>query len=206
MGEILTKCCDKETFNVKIPKDSSADRKSEEVRTTGEISKRQSLISLNDFVKRDVLGEGGYGKVFLVEKKDNKNLYALKKVKKKLFQNTLRLKDAINEKNIMVQSSHPFIVKLFFTFQDDKNLYYCMEYVQGGVLFTYIKEQGYLSENVTKFYIAQVILALKYLHEECGIIYRDLKPENLLMDNHGYIKLSDFGLSTSRLRSGRRDK
>ena len=206
MGEILSKCCDSESLDVKIPKAQSEDGEPKRARTVKEMSKRHSLISLNDFVKRDVLGEGGYGKVFLVEKKDNNNLYALKKVKKKLFQDTLRLKDAINEKNIMVKSSHPFVVKLFCTFQDQKNLYYCMEYVQGGVLFRYIKEQGYLSENVTKFYIAQVILALKYLHEEFGIIYRDLKPENLLMDNHGYIKLSDFGLSASKLSSGCGDK
>ena len=102
----------------------------------------------------------------------------------------------------MIEASHPFIVKLHFCFQDASSLYYCMEYVAGGVLFRYIREQGRLSEPVTRFYVAQVVAALSYLHEHCGIIYRDLKPENLLLDDGGYVKLSDFGLSTSWLNSG----
>ena len=202
MGTIVSQLCNPETLKSTTPKEAPTDNKLGTPTTSSEPVKRNTAISLDDFIRLDVIGEGGYGKVFLVKKKDTGRLYALKKVKKKLFNNILRLKDAINEKNIMIESSHPFIVKLYFTFQDKKNLYYAMEYVEGGVLFRYIREQGRLSENVTKFYVAQVILALKYLHEERGIIYRDLKPENILLDNMGYAKLSDFGLSTSIVISG----
>jgi len=202
MGAITSRLYDPKTIsstNKEIPNEVQLSNSP----ISSEPNKKTSLISLDDFTRLDVIGEGGYGKVFLVKKKDNAKLYALKKVKKKLFNNALRLKDVINEKNIMIRSFHPFTVKLYFTFQDKKNLYYVMEYVEGGVLFKYIREQGRLSENVTKFYVAQVILALKYLHEDCKIIYRDLKPENLLLDKTGYLKVSDFGLSTSKLNSGR---
>lgn len=205
MGGLVSQMCNPETIKPTPNKEqASGDNKLGTSAISSEPKRRGSLISLDDFIKLDQIGEGGYGKVFLVKKKDNAKLYALKKVKKKLFNNILRLKDAINEKNIMIRSSHPFIVKLYFSFQDKNNLYYCMEYVEGGVLFRYIREQGRLSESVTKFYVAQVVLALKYLHEECHIIYRDLKPENLLLDSMGYLKVSDFGLSTSKLNSGGR--
>lgn len=205
MGTVISQLCNPNTIKDPTrPKETAGDTKLGISAISSEPLKKSNLISLDDFIRLDVLGEGGYGKVFLVKKKDNEKLYALKKVKKKLFNNILRLKDAINEKNIMIRSSHPFIVKLYFSFQDKKNLYYCMEYVEGGVLFKYIREQGRLSENITRFYIAQVVMALKYLHEDCKIIYRDLKPENLLLDKMGYIKVSDFGLSTSNITSGRR--
>jgi len=197
--------CKPETVKVAPPKEQTPEPKKINSPISSEPNRRNSLISLDDFVLLGVLGEGGYGKVYLVKKKDNSRQYALKKVRKELFKSTLRLKDATNEKNIMARSSHPFIVKLYFCFQDKSSLYYCMEYVEGGVLFRYIREQRHLSENVTKFYIAQVVLALKYLHEEIKIIYRDLKPENLLLDNMGYLKVTDFGLSTRELTSRRGD-
>lgn len=156
---------------------------------------------MQDFERMDVLGEGGYGKVFLVRRKNTNAQFALKRVKKRLLGKELRLKDAMNEKNIMLRSAHPFIVKLHCSFQDNKYLYYCMEYAEGGALFSYMRQQGRLSERTTRFYIAQVVLALQYLHEQCKCIYRDLKPENLLLDRTGYLKLTDFGLSTSEISS-----
>lgn len=205
MGSAISNLCRPDNVSVSVPKEKIQESRVVSTQMSIDGTRRNNLVSLDDFIRIDVVGEGGYGKVFLVKKKDNGKLYALKKVKKKLFNNVLRLKDAINEKNIMIRSSHPFIVKLYFSFQDKKNLYYCMEYVEGGVLFKYIRDQGHLSEYVTKFYVAQVVMALKYLHEECGIIYRDLKPENLLLDDMGYLKVTDFGLSTSNLNSGRGD-
>lgn len=203
MGTIASKLCSPDTVKtIPNPKETKPETMISTSPVSGDPLKPNLLTSLDDFVRVDVIGEGGFGKVFLVKKKDSGRIYALKKVKKKLFKNKLRLKDATNEKDIMILSSHPFTVKLYFSFQDKKNLYYCMEYVEGGVLFKYIREQGTLSENVTRFYVAQVVLALKYLHEECKIIYRDLKPENLLLDNMGYLKVSDFGLSTCNLISG----
>jgi len=203
MGTSITKLCNPNSAKAVMPNEKPAEQHTQASPASLDLSKRTNIMSLDDFIRVDCIGEGGYGKVFLVKKKDNGKLYALKKVNKKLFNNNLRLKDAINEKNIMVRSTHPFIVKLYFTFQDKKNLYYCMEYVEGGVLFRYIREQGGLSELITKFYTAQVVMALRYLHEECKTMYRDLKPENLLLDKQGYLKVSDFGLSTSELSSGR---
>ena len=89
--------------------------------------------------------------------------------------------------------NHPFILKLNYSFQTPTHLYLIVEYVNGGDLFFHIKKKGSLSEKEARFYGAQIIIALKYLHSK-KIIYRDLKPENILLDSHGYIKLADFGI------------
>lgn len=85
---------------------------------------------------------------------------------------------------------------MHFTFQDNKYFYYGLELVKGGILLNYISNKKKFSEDLTKFYAAQIVLALKYLHCDVKTIYRDLKPENILIDENGYIRLTDFGLST----------
>lgn len=128
-------------------------------------SPQRKGISLSDFIIKSKIGEGSFGKVFIVQKKSDETLYALKKVsKEKLLNNNVWLKDVLTEKNVMLLASNPFIVPLYFTFQDEKNLYYGMELLKGGSLHSYIKKLKVFSEETAKFFSAQVILALKYLH------------------------------------------
>lgn len=201
MGNIVKSLCEEKNLSFKIPKEKEESFQKKNKQQSPP-QKSEKLIKISDFQIKRKLGEGSFGKVILVEKKKTGGLYALKKVKKeRLFKNDIRLRDILNEKAIMLKASHPFIVKLYFSFQDNNYLYYGMEYVRGGVLINYLKKYKNLSENIVKFYAAQVVLALKYLHEEINVIYRDLKPENVLIDEKGYIKLADFGLSTSKLKS-----
>jgi len=94
----------------------------------------------------------------------------------------------------MEKITHPFIVKLHYAFQNDYNLYFVTEFMQGGELFFHLKAHGPFKEDKARLYICEIVLALEHLHKH-KIIYRDLKPENILLDRSGHIKLTDFGLS-----------
>ncbi len=105
----------------------------------------------------------------------------------------------INEKNIMSSVSNDFIVRCVYAFQSKKFLYIVMEFMKGGDFGSLLENIGAFDEESAKYYIAQIILALEYLHKN-GIIHRDLKPENILIDSEGRIKLTDFGLSEMGLK------
>ena len=149
-----------------------------------------------------VIGQGSYGKVFLVKKTTGNDigcLYAMKVLKKA----TLKIRDRMRtktERNILTEVEHPFIVKLHYAFQTEGKLYLVLDFKRGGDLFTRIsKEHNWtLKEPDVRIYIAELVLALEHLHK-LGIIYRDLKPENLLLDSDGHIALTDFGLSKENL-------
>lgn len=98
------------------------------------------------------------------------------------------------ERSILGAVDHPGIVNLFCTFQDNLNIYMLLEFVQGGELFSHLRRAVRFSADVTRFYAANIILVLEYLHNR-NLIYRDLKPENLLLDAHGYLKVTDFGFA-----------
>jgi protein kinase A len=107
----------------------------------------------------------------------------------------LRQVEHVNaERYILSRVRHPFVVDLFATFQDNLNIYMLLSYVPGGELFTHLRRAQRFTPDVTRFYLATIILALKYLHS-FNIIYRDLKPENLLLDSRGYLRLTDFGFA-----------
>lgn len=147
-----------------------------------------------------VLGEGSFGKVFLVRKiigKDAGTLYAMKVLKKA----TLKVKDRVrstNERKILADVGHAFIVRLHYAFQTPGKLYLILDFLRGGDLFTRLSKEVMFTEEDVKFYLAELALALNHLHA-LGIIYRDLKPENILLDEHGHIALTDFGLSKQPL-------
>ncbi|GAB5590274.1 Cytochrome c oxidase subunit 1 [Umbelopsis nana] len=112
-------------------------------------------------------------------------------------QEVVRLKQVehINsEKQILAMVKFPFIVNLYCTFQDDRNLYMMLEYVVGGELFSHLRRAGRFTTDITRFYASEILLAVEYLHSK-DIIYRDLKPENLLLDHRGHIKITDFGFA-----------
>lgn len=117
------------------------------------------------------------------------------KVLRKVEVVRLRQVEHVNaERYILSRVRHPFVVDLFATFQDSLNIYMLMSYVPGGELFTHLRRAQKFTPDVTRFYLANIILALKYLHS-FNIIYRDLKPENLLLDSRGYLRLTDFGFA-----------
>jgi serine/threonine protein kinase len=107
----------------------------------------------------------------------------------------MTVENLMNEKNILLKVRNPFIVAFSSCFQDEKNLYYVMEYCKGGPITKYLSKQRNFSEPIVQFYAAEVVLALKALHVDYDVIYRDLKPDNILLAEDGHIKLTDFGLS-----------
>ncbi|CAH8667773.1 unnamed protein product [Schistosoma margrebowiei] len=140
------------------------------------------------------VGTGTFGRVIVVHDKCSQQYYALKVL---IIEELVRLKQVEhvkNEKSILMQLNHPFIVKLYWTGHDAKFLYMLFEYVCGGELFKYLREVGHFSSETTRFYTSEIILALKYLHS-LNIVYRDLKPENLLLDYSGHLKMTDFGFA-----------
>lgn len=153
-----------------------------------------SRIQPEDFEFLQLIGEGYYGKVHKVRFKKDNNIYALKSLKKSKLKEAKQKEHLKAEKNILSNIKHPFIVGLKLAFKTDKKLYLAMEYLKGGELFFHMRKTKKLEENVAIFYIAQIVCALDFLHEN-KIIYRDLKPENIVLNSNGYIKLTDFGLS-----------
>lgn len=151
-------------------------------------------LGCEDFSIVKVLGKGTFGKVFLVQKKDEKIFYAMKVLNKEKIFKFKQEQHLKNEREIMERVCHPFLVKLLFAFQNQTRLFLVTEFVQGGELFFQLKTDGKFSESRARLYSCEIILALEYLHRN-NIIYRDLKPENVLLDKSGHVKLTDFGLS-----------
>lgn len=150
--------------------------------------------TIKDFTIIKTLGKGTFGKVLLVYNKTLDQYYAMKVLKKHNIKKNHQLSNTRTEREILEKITHPFVVKLAFAFQNENNLYMLTEFMQGGELFYHLHKENFFSESRTRFYICELVLALQHLHKH-NIIYRDLKPENVLLDLHGHIKLIDFGLS-----------
>lgn len=151
-----------------------------------------------DFVTYSLLGEGSYGKVVLVKKKDSGKQYAMKILKKKMIEQRNQVEHTMSERRILEAINHPFIVKMDYAFQSASKLFFVIDYCPGGELFFYLSQIGRFKEEAAKFYAANILLGLEYLHSK-NIIYRDLKPENVLVDADGYVKITDFGLSKENI-------
>lgn len=150
--------------------------------------------TLNDFAIQRTLGTGSFGRVHLVQSKHNQRYYAVKVLKKAQVVKMKQVEHTNDERRMLQQVKHPFLITLWGTFQDSKNLYMVMDFVEGGELFSLLRKSQRFPNPVAKFYAAEVTLALDYLHGQ-NIIYRDLKPENLLLDRHGHLKITDFGFA-----------
>jgi len=152
-------------------------------------------VSLDDFhVLNSKIGEGGFATVMKVRHIKSKEIYACKVLKKRLLLNERQVVNIFIERGILIRLQHPFVVSLQFAFQTKEKLFFVMDFCSGGDFFHYLQLKHRFSERVTRFYAAEICLALEALHK-CDIIHRDLKPENILIDKFGHLKITDFGLS-----------
>ncbi|KAI8008850.1 3-phosphoinositide-dependent protein kinase 2 [Camellia lanceoleosa] len=152
----------------------------------------QENFTIQDFELGRIYGVGSYSKVVRARKKDSGIVYALKIMDKKFITKENKTDYVKLERIVLDQLDHPGIVRLFFTFQDTFSLYMALESCEGGELFDQITRKGRLPEDEARFYAAEVVDALEYIHG-MGLIHRDIKPENLLLTAEGHIKIADFG-------------
>eukprot|EP01035_Chromulina_nebulosa_P020561 gene20561-26666_t len=157
-------------------------------------SPKNRKVNLDDFELVRVIGKGSFGKVSLVKKRSDNVLYAMKVLSKPNIIKRKQVEHTRTERRILGSINHPFIVKLHYAFQNEKKLYFVLDYAAGGELFYHLSRMKKFPEHLTRFYAAEITMALDVLHAN-DVVYRDLKPENILLDKDGHIKLADFGLA-----------
>ena len=156
--------------------------------------KNKHLVNRNCFEFLYIVGRGGFGKVWKVRLKKNNELFALKEMSKVKIIDRRSEISIMSERNLLSKLNHPFIVNMYFAFQDFCNLYLVMDLLTGGDLRYHIAHQKTFSEIQTKFFISNMLLALEYIHSK-NIIHRDIKPENLVLESTGYLRITDFGVA-----------
>ncbi|KAL5559475.1 hypothetical protein UlMin_035686, partial [Ulmus minor] len=154
---------------------------------------KRHKICVDDFELLTIIGRGAFGEVRLCREKKSGNIYAMKKLKKSEMLKRGQVEHVKAERNLLAEVASHCIVKLYYSFQDAEYLYLIMEYLPGGDMMTLLMREDTLSEDVARFYIAQSVLAIESIHRH-NYIHRDIKPDNLLLDKNGHMKLSDFGL------------
>lgn len=173
----------------------------------GLVSNVARKMTADDFEPLRCLGKGTYGTVLLVKQESTGRLYAQKQFRKASLTVHKKLVEQTKTERSILESvnRHPFVVKLFYAFQDHEKLYLILEYAQGGELFTHLAQERMFDEPTASFYLAEMVLALEHLHTNLGVVYRDLKPENCLLDAEGHLLLTDFGLSKVAVDSSSTD-
>jgi serine/threonine protein kinase len=152
----------------------------------------------DDFELLALLGKGTFGKVYQARRKTNGKIYAMKVLKKANILKQQEVEHTLAERSILKSIKHPFMINLKFSFQTETKLYLVLDFVCGGELFFHLQRMRRFPEAQARFYAAEIVLALEYLHSR-GIIYRDLKPENILVEDSGHVRITDFGLSKEGL-------
>ncbi|CAN6358765.1 unnamed protein product [Urochloa humidicola] len=154
---------------------------------------KRHRICVDDFEMLTIIGRGAFGEVRLCREKSSGNIYAMKKLKKSEMLVRGQVEHVRAERNLLAEVGSHCIVKLYYSFQDAEYLYLIMEYLPGGDMMNLLIREDTLKEDVARFYIAETVLAIESIHKH-NYIHRDIKPDNLLLDKHGHMKLSDFGL------------
>lgn len=159
------------------------------------IRMKRSKMNKDMFEKITTLGVGAFGEVHLVRKRDVSQLYAMKVLRKMDVYKRNQVAHVKAERDILAEADNEWVVKLYYSFQDRDNLYFVMDYIPGGDLMGLLIKFGIFEEPLARFYIAELVLAIESVHK-MGFIHRDIKPDNILIDKNGHIKLTDFGLCT----------
>lgn len=177
----------------KIPRTSTKTLMAE-LEENKEVFSNSAVVSFSSFSILEKVGSGAFGSIYKVEHKETRRIYAMKAISKKFLFTTKQLKYALTECQVLKTVNHTFVIKMHYAFQTPKYLYFILDYCNGGDLSMHLNNKHIFEEDEARFYIAELILAIEYLHS-LNIIYRDLKPDNVLLGNDGHIKLSDFGLA-----------
>ena len=151
-------------------------------------------LNQSHFTYLTAVGRGGFGRVWKVEYKRNKSIYAMKEMQKLRIVSKRSVHSVINERLLLESLKHSFLVNMHYAFQDRENLYLVLDYKQGGDLRYHLSRHGKFSETQARFWAACILVGLEYLHSK-NIIHRDIKPENLVLDEHGYLCITDFGIA-----------
>lgn len=178
----------KDVLNVMVDEDGSVGNSI----TLG--SKIKDRTSIEDFEIIKPISRGAFGRVFLARKRITGDIFAIKVLKKSDMIRKNAVESILAERNILISARNPFVVRFFYSFTCRENLYLVMEYLNGGDLYSLLRNLHCMDEDMARTYIAELVLALEYLHS-MNVIHRDLKPDNLLIARNGHIKLTDFGLS-----------
>ena len=166
------------------------------------VTANKKAVSVDDFNLIRVIGRGNFAKVLMVELKRKKRLYAMKVIKKQLILEDEDIEWVQIEKNVLeIASNHPFLVGLHSCFQTASRLFFVIELVQGGDLMYHMQKKKKLPEDHAQFYSAEIALALNFLHRN-GIIFRDLKLDNVLLAHDGHVKLTDYGMCKQGIKYG----
>jgi len=163
-----------------------------------EVVEEEKKIPFTDLRVIGTLGKGSFGYVQLVKDVNTKITYALKAVSKTQIVQTGQQGHIMSEKKVMISLKHPFCIRLHQTYKDKNRLYFLLEPSLGGELFSVLRARTLFDEETARFYAGSVVLAFEYMHSK-NIIYRDLKPENLLLDDKGFLKVTDFGFAKELL-------
>ncbi|CAK5043369.1 unnamed protein product [Meloidogyne enterolobii] len=189
-----------EKFEQKMTKDGLSEKEKEakrhlHVANNNDFIKQRPKLSASDFQSLKVIGRGAFGEVRLVQKIDSGHIYAMKILRKSEMLEKEQIAHVRAERDILSEADCDWVVKMFYSFQDNINLYLVMEFLPGGDMMTLLIKYDQLTEEQTIFYISETALAIQATHN-LNFIHRDIKPDNLLLDAKGHIKLSDFGLCT----------
>merc|ERR1711971_832676 len=179
-------------------------RRQHAARETEYLRMKRAKLGVDDFEPLKVIGKGAFGEVRLVQKVDTGHVYAMKVLRKAEMVEKEQVAHVRAERDILVEVDHTWVVKMFYSFQDSDALYLVMEFLPGGDIMTLLMKKDTLPEEAAQFYMAETALAIETIHK-LGFIHRDIKPDNLLLDSRGHVKLSDFGLCTGLQKSHRTD-
>jgi len=184
-----------------LANDSAAGAAGEASMKVGGAFAKKGRYSIDDFTVLRVLGKGAFGKVMLVRCKDDTVIYAMKSLNKQQLREKGEVTHTKTERKALEDTHHPYLVHLRFAFQTSAKLYLVMDYCNGGELFYHLKTAGRFDEPRARLYAAEILSALHHLHGR-KIVYRDLKPENVLLDHEGHVRITDFGLAKDAMELG----